>query len=77
MILLDFQVDNVGASEKSMPAAENSKELCTPDPPADPGECDAQIAGEGAGDVVSSGKNDAAAAVAVAPPIADGTFLAA
>ncbi|KAF7838180.1 ATPase family AAA domain-containing protein 1-A isoform A [Senna tora] len=67
------KVDNAGASEKSTPAAENSKELCSPEPAADPGECDAQIAGEGAGDGVSSGKGDAAAAVPVAPPIADGS----
>ena len=59
-----------------MPEAENSKEVSTPEPAADPGECEAQIAGEGTGDGLSSGKGDAAAAVAVTPPIADGTFLA-
>lgn len=62
-----------------MPAAENSKEVCTPEPAADPGECgsgDAQIAGAGAGDGLSSGKGEVTPAVAVAEPIADGTCLA-
>ncbi|KAI4336307.1 hypothetical protein L6164_014847 [Bauhinia variegata] len=70
------KVDNGSASEKPMPAAENSKELCTSEPAADPGECgsgDAQIAGAGAGDGLSSGKGDTAPAVAVAAPIADGS----
>lgn len=63
-----------------MPAAENSKELCTPAEPApDPGECGSagpQIAGAGgAADGVSSGKGDAmpSVAVAVAPPTVDAT----
>ena len=50
-----------------MPAAENSKELSTLEPPADPGECavqDAQIAGAASSD----GKAEAT------PPIADGSF---
>lgn len=64
-----FQADNGAvASEKPMPPAENSKELRTPEPPADPGECghaDAQITGTAAAD----DKADAT------PPIADGTSL--
>ena len=78
MFCSEFQVDNGASSEKPMPVAENSKELCTPEPAADLGECgsgDAQIAGAGAGDGMSSGKGDAAPAVAVAAPIADGTSL--
>ncbi|EXC04127.1 ATPase family AAA domain-containing protein 1-A [Morus notabilis] len=68
------KVENGGGSEKSMPAAENSKEVRTPTPPpADPGECgsgDAPIAGDGA----SSAKTEAASqAVAVSTPIAEGT----
>ncbi|KAK7411030.1 hypothetical protein VNO78_02370 [Psophocarpus tetragonolobus] len=61
------KVDNGAASsEKPMPPAENSKDLGTPDPPADPGECghqDAQIAGAASPD----GKPDST------PPIADGS----
>ncbi|KAG5046145.1 hypothetical protein JHK86_015551 [Glycine max] len=61
------KVDNGAAtSEKPMPAAENSKELSTLEPPADPGECavqDAQIAGAASSD----GKAEAT------PPIADGS----
>ncbi|KAK7350698.1 hypothetical protein VNO77_09580 [Canavalia gladiata] len=58
------KVDN--GADKPMPPAENSKELSTPEPPADPGECgpaDAQIAGAAAPDA----KTDAT------PPIADGS----
>ncbi|XP_028767336.1 uncharacterized protein LOC114725039 isoform X2 [Neltuma alba] len=67
------KVENGGPSEKPKPAAENSKEVSTPEPAADPGECDAQIAGDGTGDGPTSGKSDAAAAVAVALPIGDGS----
>ncbi|XP_062115969.1 uncharacterized protein LOC133830079 isoform X2 [Humulus lupulus] len=68
------KVENGGGSDKSMPAAENSKEVSTPTPPpADPGECgsgDAPIAE----DAVTSGKNEVASeAVAVSTPIAEGT----
>ncbi|KAE9610135.1 putative adenosinetriphosphatase [Lupinus albus] len=70
------KVDNDGSSEKPMPAAENSKQLRTPEPAPDPGErgsCDVQIAAAGATDAVSSGKADVTAAAAVAAPIADGS----
>lgn len=54
-----------------MPAAESSKEMCTP-PDVDPGDCgncEAPIAG----DNVNDGKGEtSSAAVAVAAPIADG-----
>ncbi|XP_019417132.1 PREDICTED: uncharacterized protein LOC109328227 [Lupinus angustifolius] len=67
------KVDNGGdASEKPAPAAENSKDLRTLEPPADPGECgtgDTQISEAGGAD----GKCDAAPAVAVAAPIAEGS----
>lgn len=71
-----LQVDNGGGSDKPMPAAENSKELCMPPaPPADPGECgsdDVRIAGDG----VTNGKTETASqAVAVATPIAEGRCL--
>ncbi|XP_065873285.1 uncharacterized protein [Euphorbia lathyris] len=65
--------ENGGATEKSMPAAENSKEFCSP-AAADPAECgpgDAPISGEGGGEIVSSGKAEAAPAVAVVTPIAE------
>ncbi|KAH1202099.1 putative AAA domain-containing protein C24B10.10c [Glycine max] len=69
------KVDNGGSSEKSVPTpAENSKDLSSPEPVPDPGECgsgDAQIAGAGAADGVSSGKGDATPAVPVTAPIAD------
>ncbi|XP_061342256.1 uncharacterized protein LOC133288491 isoform X2 [Gastrolobium bilobum] len=70
------KVDNGVSSEKPAPVADNSKKTCTPEPVPDPGECgsrDAQIAGAGAADGVSSGKGDATPAVAVAVPIADAT----
>ncbi|KAK7330612.1 hypothetical protein VNO77_24810 [Canavalia gladiata] len=70
------KVDNGGSSEKPVPSAENSKELCTPEPVPDPGECgsgDAQIAGAGAADGLNSGKGDAMPAVPVTAPIADAT----
>ena len=54
--------------------AENSKDLSTPEPVLDPGECgsgEAQIAGAVADDGVSSGKGDATPAVPVTAPIAD------
>lgn len=73
-----FQVENGCGSEKSMPAAENSKELCTP-PTVDPGEHGpggGPIAGVDAGEGVSSLKEDAApAAVAVTTPIAEGRWF--
>lgn len=54
-----------------MPAAESSKEMCTP-PPVDPGDCgngESTIAGEG----VNAGKGEtSSAAVAVSSQIADG-----
>ncbi|XP_052180628.1 uncharacterized protein LOC127793889 [Diospyros lotus] len=65
------KVENGGASEKSTPA-ENSKEPCSP-AAADPPECggidQATVGGEGG----STGKGEAAQAVAVATPIADGS----
>ncbi|KAI9079510.1 hypothetical protein K1719_038592 [Acacia pycnantha] len=67
------KAENGGPSEKPKPPAENSKEVSTPEPAADPGECDAQIAGDGTGDGLTSGKGDASAAVAVALPIGDGS----
>lgn len=74
--LFFFQVDNGGASsEKPMPAAEDSKDLKTPEPPSDPGESgpgDAQIDGDGGAD----DKGDAVPAADVAAPIAEGTCLA-
>ena len=58
-------------AEKPMPAAESSKEMCTP-PALDPGDCrngDTPIAG----DDVNAGKGEtSSAAVAVSSPIADG-----
>lgn len=61
------KVDNgATASEKPTSPAENSKEMRTPEPPADPGECgqvDAQIDGAAAADA----KTDAT------PPIAEGS----
>ncbi|KAK8586470.1 hypothetical protein V6N13_010062 [Hibiscus sabdariffa] len=58
-------------AEKPMPAAESSKEMCTP-PAVDPGDCgncEAPIAGD---DVNNAGKAEtSSAAVAVVPPIAD------
>ncbi|KAH1248910.1 ATPase family AAA domain-containing protein 1 [Glycine max] len=69
------KVDNGGSSEKPVPTpAENSKDLSTPEPVLDPGECgsgEAQIAGAVADDGVSSGKGDATPAVPVTAPIAD------
>ncbi|KAG5028187.1 hypothetical protein JHK87_011701 [Glycine soja] len=69
------KVDNGGSSEKPVPTpAENSKDLSTPEPVLDPGECgsgEAQIAGAVADDGVSSGKRDATPAVPVTAPIAD------
>lgn len=53
-----------------MPPAENSKELCTPEPVPDPGECssrDAQIVGAGPTDAAGPSKGDAAPAVPVTP----------
>ncbi|XVF54672.1 hypothetical protein PTKIN_Ptkin05aG0199800 [Pterospermum kingtungense] len=59
-------------AEKPMPAAESSKEMCTP-PPVDPGDCgngETPIAGDG----VNAGKGEtSSAAVAVASTIADGS----
>ncbi|PPR83964.1 hypothetical protein GOBAR_AA36746 [Gossypium barbadense] len=60
-------------AEKSMPAAESSKEMCTP-PAVDPGDCgngETPIAGD---DVNNAGKGEtSSAAVAVVAPIADGS----
>ncbi|KAJ8771547.1 hypothetical protein K2173_026724 [Erythroxylum novogranatense] len=69
------KVENGGASDKSMPPAENSKELCPPAAadPAERGSGDASIAVGGAGEAVSSGKDEAATAVAVVSPVADGS----
>ncbi|XP_022770360.1 uncharacterized protein LOC111313824 isoform X3 [Durio zibethinus] len=59
-------------AEKPMPAAESSKEMCTP-PAVDPLDCgngEAPITGDG----VNAGKGDtSSAAVAVVSPIADGS----
>ncbi|KAE9608568.1 putative adenosinetriphosphatase [Lupinus albus] len=67
------KVDNGGdTSEKPTPAAENSKDLRTLEPPSDPGECgtgDIQISDAGGAD----GKCDAAPAVAVEASIAEGS----
>lgn len=68
--MFNFKVENGGATEKPMPATENSKEVCTP-AAVDPGECgtgDAPIVGDG----VNGEKTEAKSAVAVAAPIADG-----
>ncbi|MED6207390.1 hypothetical protein PIB30_035383 [Stylosanthes scabra] len=77
------KVDNASPSEKSIPAAENSKENVAPAEPARaPGECgsggaQAQIDGASSAseEGMSSGKGDAipSVAVAVTPPIADAT----
>ncbi|KAE8688936.1 elongation factor 1-delta-like [Hibiscus syriacus] len=60
-------------AEKPMPVVESSKEMCTP-PTVDPGDCgncEASIAGD---DVNNAGKAEtSSAAVAVVPPIADGS----
>ncbi|XP_020537579.1 uncharacterized protein LOC105640211 isoform X2 [Jatropha curcas] len=67
--------ENGGNAEKPMPATENSKEL-SPPAAADPAECgsgDSPIAGDAAGEAVSSGKGEAATAVAVVTPIAEGS----
>ncbi|RDX67524.1 hypothetical protein CR513_53590 [Mucuna pruriens] len=68
------KVDNGGSSDKPVLPAETSKDLCTPEPVPDPGECgsgDGQIAGAGAADGVNSGKGDATPAVPVTTPTAD------
>lgn len=55
-----------------MPAADNSKELCSPAAATDPAECadgDAAVAGD---DCVSAAKGEAAPADAVAAPIPEG-----
>ncbi|KAF2311468.1 hypothetical protein GH714_024074 [Hevea brasiliensis] len=67
--------ENGGTAEKPMPAAENSKEFCPP-AAANPAECgtgDVPIAGDAAGEAVSSGKGEVAPAVAVVTPIAEGS----
>ncbi|KAF2302638.1 hypothetical protein GH714_000527 [Hevea brasiliensis] len=67
--------ENGGTAEKTMPAAENSKEFCPPSA-ADLAECepgDAQIAGDATGEAVSSAKGEAAPAVTVVTPIAEGS----
>uniref|UniRef100_A0A2C9UJ69 AAA+ ATPase domain-containing protein n=1 Tax=Manihot esculenta TaxID=3983 RepID=A0A2C9UJ69_MANES len=67
--------ENGGTAEKPMPAAENSKDLCPP-AAADPAECgpgDVPIAGDAAGEGVSSGKGEVAPAVALVTPIAEGS----
>ncbi|OWM90583.1 uncharacterized protein LOC116187611 isoform X2 [Punica granatum] len=61
--------DNGGASERPMPAAENSKELCSPLAAED-----AAVAGD---DGASTAKGELTPAVAVAPPVAEGTSPAA
>ncbi|CAL5445197.1 unnamed protein product [Camellia sinensis] len=66
------KAENDVSSKKSAPA-ENSKEMCSP-AAVDPPECglvDPPTAG--VGEAVSLGKGDAAQAVAVATPIADGS----
>ncbi|XP_015579764.1 uncharacterized protein LOC8266316 isoform X2 [Ricinus communis] len=67
--------ENGGTAEKPMPAAENSKELCPPvvSDPAECGASDAPIAVDGRGEALSSGKGEAAPAVAVVTPIAEGS----
>uniref|UniRef100_A0A2P2LWR9 Uncharacterized protein LOC8266316 isoform X2 n=1 Tax=Rhizophora mucronata TaxID=61149 RepID=A0A2P2LWR9_RHIMU len=67
--------ENGGASEKSMPVADNSKEFCSPAAldPAERGPGDATIPGGSGGEDRSSGKDEAAPAVAVVVPNADGS----
>lgn len=65
--------DSGGASDRPMPAADNSKELCSPPAPTDPAECadgDAAVTGD---DCVSTAKGEVTPAVAVAAPIPEGT----
>ncbi|XP_020206299.1 uncharacterized protein LOC109791412 isoform X2 [Cajanus cajan] len=72
------KVDNGASSEKPLPPPENSKDLFTPEPVPDPGECgsgDAQIAGAPAADGVNSAEGDATPAVPVTAPIADAACL--
>ncbi|KAJ8752665.1 hypothetical protein K2173_005554 [Erythroxylum novogranatense] len=66
--------ENGGASEKPMPAADSSKELCPPAAthPAERDSGDSPVAVGGGGETVSLGKEEAAPAVAVVTPIADG-----
>lgn len=63
--LLEFQVDNGSASDKSTPA-ENSKQLCTTPVviPPERGSVDPPTAGGGGGEAPSSGKVDSTQAVA-------------
>lgn len=74
--LIEFQVDNGSASEKST-QAENSKELCSP-PVVDPTECgtvDPPTADDDGGGGVSGEavkEEEVAQAVSVATPIAEG-----
>ncbi|OMO71711.1 hypothetical protein COLO4_28089 [Corchorus olitorius] len=58
-------------AEKPIPAAESSKEMCTPPAvdPGDSGNSEAPVVGDG----VSAGKGETSGAVAVATPIADGS----
>ncbi|KAI3435285.1 AAA domain-containing protein [Psidium guajava] len=65
--------DSGGGSDRPMPAADNSKELCSPAAVTEPAECadgDAVVAGD---DCVSAAKGEVAPAVAVAAPIHEGT----
>lgn len=70
--LPEFQVENGAASEKSAPA-DNSKDSSAATA-ADPPECENPAGGSGGGgEAVSPGKEEAAPAVSVATPIAEGT----
>lgn len=65
--LFPFQEDSGGVSERPVPAAENSKELCAPRATED-----AAVAGN---DAASDAKGELTPAVAVTPPIPEGTRI--
>lgn len=71
-----YQVDSSGAAtEKPVPAVDNSNELCATVSGADPVECgsgDPPISGGASGEAVNSGKDEAALAAPVSAPIAEG-----
>lgn len=63
--LFSFQEDNGAASDRPMPAAENSKELCSQLAPED-----ATVTGD---QVASAAKGELTPSVSMAPPVAEGT----
>lgn len=71
--LLEFQADNGAESEKSTPA-DNSKNLSSP-PQVDPQECAAVDPAVAGGEAVSAGKVEAAPAISVITPTAEGKLL--